>query len=105
MRSYTPVTSDDDIGYFDLVIKVYPPLPPKFPDGGKLSQYFDRMQIGDTIDVRGPTGHIEYAAPGTLLLYNRLKKSEPPRKVKVRHLAMMAGGTGITPMLQVRESG
>jgi len=87
--------------FFDLVVKVYRPLPPKFPDGGKLSQYLDNMKLGDSIDIRGPTGHIEYSTPGTLLLYNRVKKSEPPRTVKVKHIGMMAGGTGITPMLQI----
>lgn len=33
-RSYTPVSSDDDIGFVDFVIKVYYKMPPKFPDGG-----------------------------------------------------------------------
>jgi hypothetical protein len=33
-RSYTPVSSDDDRGFVDFVIKVYYKAPPKFPDGG-----------------------------------------------------------------------
>jgi cytochrome-b5 reductase len=102
VRAYTPVSSDDDVGIFELVVKVYRPLEPQFPNGGLLSQYLGDMKVGDSVDVRGPTGHIEYAAPGTLRLWNKLKKKEAPRTVKVKHLAMMAGGTGITPMLQVR---
>lgn len=36
-RSYTPVSSDDDIGFVDFVIKVYYKAPPKFPDGGNIT--------------------------------------------------------------------
>lgn len=47
IRAYTPVTSDDDEGYVDLVIKVYKKnVHPKFPDGGKMSQYLDSLKIG-----------------------------------------------------------
>lgn len=31
---------------------------PKFPDGGKMTQYLNDMAIGDTIDVRGPSGRL-----------------------------------------------
>ena len=35
MRAYTPTSSDDDLGHFDLVIKVYRANEhPRFPDGG-----------------------------------------------------------------------
>ena len=37
---------------------------PKFPDGGKLSQYLEGMEIGDYMDFRGPNGHLVYTAPG-----------------------------------------
>ena len=33
---------------------------PKFPAGGKMTQYLENLKIGDTIDVRGPNGKIEY---------------------------------------------
>jgi cytochrome-b5 reductase len=36
-RSYTPTSSNDDVGYVDFVIKVYfKNVHPKFPDGKKL---------------------------------------------------------------------
>jgi Oxidoreductase FAD-binding domain len=39
IRAYTPTSSDDDLGYFDLVIKVYfANEHPRFPEGGKMSQ-------------------------------------------------------------------
>ena len=37
---------------------------PKFPDGGKMSQYLDNMDVGDFIDVRGPNGHLVYKNKG-----------------------------------------
>jgi cytochrome-b5 reductase len=74
-RSYTPVSSDDELGYFDLLIKVY--------EKGAMSQYIDKLKIGDDLDVRGPKGLFVYRA-------NML-----------RAIGMIAGGTGITPMLQV----
>ncbi|KAK9484253.1 hypothetical protein V1527DRAFT_520631 [Lipomyces starkeyi] len=75
VRSYTPTSSDDDRGYFDLLIKSYPT--------GNISKYVAGLQLGQTIRVRGPKGNMVYR-PGL-----------------VRAFGMIAGGTGITPMLQI----
>ena len=37
---------------------------PKFPDGGKMTQYMENMKIGDYIDVRGPNGLLVYEGMG-----------------------------------------
>jgi hypothetical protein len=39
VRPYTPTTLDNDLGHFDLVVKIYPPAPPKYPQvcGGVLN--------------------------------------------------------------------
>jgi len=101
VRPYTPVTSDErDRGYFDLVIKVYAAnVHPKFPEGGKMSQHLDGMALGQRIDVRGPAGLLTYAGGGSFHI--RSSKKEPPREVQARRVGLIAGGTGITPMLQV----
>lgn len=39
---------------------------PKFPEGGKMSQYLDSMKIGDVIDFRGPNGLLVYKGSGTV---------------------------------------
>lgn len=76
-RPYTPTTSDSETGHFDLVIKVYP------EPHGKMSRHLDSLEIGDTIDVRGPLCRFKYTPQ------------------KYTQLGMIAGGTGITPMWQV----
>ncbi|SPO20328.1 related to cytochrome-b5 reductase [Ustilago trichophora] len=75
MRSYTPTSSDDDHGFFDLVVKSY--------EQGNISKYIGTMKIGDLISVKGPKGQMRYA-PGLS-----------------RHIGMIAGGTGLTPCLQI----
>ncbi|NXY68062.1 NB5R2 reductase, partial [Glareola pratincola] len=100
IRAYTPVSSDETKGYVDLIIKVYHKnVNPKFPEGGKMSQYLNDMKIGDTIDFRGPNGLLVYKGAGTFLIKPH-KKSEAEKKF-AKHLGMIAGGTGITPMLQL----
>merc|ERR1712000_58776 len=93
-RSYTPTSSDDDLGHFDLVVKVYKSgVVERFPDGGKASQYLDTLKVGDEINLTGPFGLVEYKGKG--LLENKRKP------IQVKNIGMVAGGTGITPMLQV----
>lgn len=39
-------------------------IDPKFPDGGKMSCHLDSLQVGDTIEAKGPMGHVTYLARG-----------------------------------------
>ncbi|XP_029430014.1 NADH-cytochrome b5 reductase 1 isoform X3 [Rhinatrema bivittatum] len=65
VRPYTPISSDEDKGYVDLVIKIYfKGTHPKFPDGGKMSQYLENLAIGDMIEFRGPGGLLVYQGKG-----------------------------------------
>lgn len=103
VRAYTPVSSDHTKGVMDLVIKVYfKNVHPKFPDGGKMSQYLESLNLGDTIDVRGPSGLLEYTGDGNFAI--KPDKKSPANIVTAAEVNLIAGGTGITPMLQlVRE--
>ena len=33
---------------------------PRFPDGGKMSQYLEALPIGGEMEVKGPLGHMHY---------------------------------------------
>ncbi|NXI35205.1 NB5R3 reductase, partial [Galbula dea] len=102
VKPYTPVSSDDDKGFVDLVVKVYfRGVHPKFPDGGKMSQYLDSLKIGDTIDFRGPSGLLVYNGKGKGKFAIRPEKKAEPVTKAVKYVGMIAGGTGITPMLQI----
>jgi cytochrome-b5 reductase len=100
IRAYTPVTSDDDLGHLDLIIKVYfKNIHPSFPDGGKVSQYIHNLKIGQTLNIRGPTGRLLYHGKGEF--GTRPDKVSDYTNVKVNKVNMIAGGSGITPMLQI----
>jgi len=92
-RAYTPTTLDTDVGRVELVIKEYTPNE-RFCDGGKMSQYFGGLKEGDKINILGPTGMNEYLGNGEF-------KIGSSKRLSCKKLGMIAGGTGITPMLQV----
>jgi len=94
MRAYTPASGNDDVGYFDLVVKVYfRNVHPRFPDGGKMSQHLESLKIGDTIEVKGPIGHYTYLGRGKFL--------ENKNERTCKKIGLICGGTGITPAYQV----
>lgn len=92
VRRYTPISSNYDVGCVKFVIKAYRPCE-RFPNGGKMSQYLDSLKIGDELEMRGPVGEFEYLANGEFLLDGEESKATAYN--------MIAGGTGITPVMQV----
>ncbi|XP_031379657.1 NADH--cytochrome b5 reductase 1 [Punica granatum] len=78
IKPYTPTTLDSDVGYFELVIKMYPQ--------GRMSHHFREMRVGDYLSVKGPKGRFRYQSG------------------QVRVFGMLAGGSGITPMFQVARA-
>lgn len=93
-RKYTPVTGDEFPGFVDFVIKVYKGgVSERFVDGGKMSQYLNSIVLGDCIDVMGPIGLLTYHGNG--------KITKGKKEMNKKRIGMVAGGTGITPMLQI----
>lgn len=65
MRKYTPISPLTDKGFVDFLIKVYKPnVHPKFPEGGMMSQFVDRIKIGETLQMEGPKGRLAYEGFG-----------------------------------------
>ncbi|KAL6449790.1 PGA3 Plasma membrane-associated coenzyme Q6 reductase PGA3 [Candida maltosa Xu316] len=75
VRYYTPISNQFDAGFFDILIKHY--------DKGIVTRKLANVQIGQTVKFRGPFGKLDYV----------------PNEAK--EIALVAGGTGITPMLQI----
>ncbi|MEW5305661.1 MAG: hypothetical protein WDW36_008187 [Sanguina aurantia] len=78
IRPYTPTSPPHARGYFDLVVKVYPT--------GIMSKHFDSLKVGDMLEMKGPILKYPY---------------EPNSK---KSIGLLAGGTGITPMLQLIDA-
>ncbi|KAM0683692.1 hypothetical protein MDAP_001267 [Mitosporidium daphniae] len=90
VKPYTPISSEDEIsksGTFSLLVKKYP--------NGTLSRHICELKQGDMLDMKGPIAKIN--------LEQRSPNGTIASLEGVSRLAMIAGGTGITPMLQAAE--
>jgi len=96
-RSYTPVTSDDELGYFELVIKIY--------EKGRMGQFLKHLPVNSLVEMKGPQGHVTYRGHGQFDIVRRDTEKQPPQNVtktyQIKNVGMIAGGTGLTPMLQI----
>ncbi len=74
-RPYTPTSTPDDRGFFELIVKRYP--------SGVVSSYLHSLAIGQTVYMSGPHvgGHFVDGM--------------------ARKVGMVAGGVGITPMVSM----
>ncbi|PVU85390.1 hypothetical protein BB559_001103 [Furculomyces boomerangus] len=75
IRPYTPITDEHTKGHMDFIIKEY--------QQGVMSKHICNLKVGDDLLIKGPLRKYKY---------------EPSAK---KEIGMIAGGTGITPMLQV----
>ncbi|EEA21627.1 NADH-cytochrome b5 reductase, putative [Talaromyces marneffei ATCC 18224] len=75
LRPYTPISDEDTPGHLDLIVKHYP--------NGAMTSHMDSMSVGQSLDFKGPLPKYPWDAN------------------KHTHIALIAGGTGITPMYQL----
>ncbi|CAI6339593.1 unnamed protein product [Periconia digitata] len=78
IRPYTPTSDVDQKGTVDFIIKKYP--------NGPMSSHLHDMEPGQRLDIKGPIPKYQWETN------------------KHEHVAMIAGGTGITPMWQVANA-
>jgi len=74
IRPYTPISDVDQKGSVDFIIKAYP--------NGPMSQHMHNMEPGQRLDIKGPIPKFQW------------------KPNMHEHIALIAGGTGITPMWQ-----
>ena len=81
-KSYSPVSHPSADGFVDLLVKAYPPRP-----GGGVGAYLCNMQVGDTVLASVKSKRMMHGDPAVLGRWS--------------HIGLVAGGTGIAPVLQV----
>ncbi|XP_055463444.1 NADH-cytochrome b5 reductase 2-like, partial [Psammomys obesus] len=73
IRAYNPVSSDNNQGFVDLIIKIYfKNVHSKYPGGGEMIQYLENLKIGDTILFQGPPVCLFYYEPGDCALLHQI---------------------------------
>eukprot|EP00501_MAST-03F_sp_TOSAG23-6_P000819 GSMAST32.ASY1.ANO1.849.1 assembled CDS len=80
-RPYTPISTRSQQGYVDFVVKAYPPRKDGKPGG--MGRHLNSLYVGQSIQMKGPWSKFPYVAN------------------KFSNIGMVAGGTGLTPMLQI----
>ncbi|KAF4323266.1 hypothetical protein BBO99_00001546 [Phytophthora kernoviae] len=75
VRPYTPTNVNEEKGFLELVVKGY--------SQGKMSKHIVELKEGDSLEMKGPFQKFVYS----------------PNMYK--SIGMVAGGSGITPMLQL----
>lgn len=83
VRPYTPISTNADIGTFDLLIKRYP--------GGKMSTFLGNLKPSDQ-----PVVGFKHIPLNVKIQYPFIGE----KKTNPKFVAMICGGTGITPMIQ-----
>jgi len=78
IRPYTPISDESDPGFLDLLVKKYP--------NGPMSTHLHDMEPNQRLDFKGPI------------------PKYPWTENKHNHIALVAGGTGITPMYQLTRA-
>ncbi|KAL0484767.1 cytochrome-b5 reductase [Acrasis kona] len=74
-RNYTPITTSETKGYFEIMVKVYP--------DGCMGNYLNKLQVGQTVNVAPPRGKLTYI-PG-----------------QHESIGIICGGVGVAPMIHL----
>ncbi|EEB90820.1 hypothetical protein MPER_10927, partial [Moniliophthora perniciosa FA553] len=91
-RAYTPISSTDEKGKIDFLIKIYFPSA-QFPQGGKMTMCFHDLTVGQTVEVKGPFGSFTWKGSSTIM-YKTISRV-------VKDVGLVCAGSGITPIFQI----
>ncbi|KAK7743590.1 NADH-cytochrome b5 reductase [Cytospora paraplurivora] len=78
LRPYTPISDEDAKGYLELIVKKY--------ENGPMSSHLHDLVPGQRLEFKGPLPKYPWTAN------------------KHEHVALIAGGTGVTPMWQLARA-
>ncbi|KAF5019866.1 hypothetical protein F66182_8102 [Fusarium sp. NRRL 66182] len=78
LRPYTPTSDENEKGFIEFLIKKYP--------NGPMSTHMHNLVPGQRLDIKGPL------------------PKYPWEENKHDHIALIAGGTGISPMYQLTRA-
>lgn len=101
-RAYTPYSCSTQRGFIELLIKVYFPSTKLMRTrtafaGGQMTMLLENMAIDIetdtlTVELKGPIGHFTYLGDGQV-------QCKPNNRIRgINKLALIAGGSGITPI-------
>jgi len=98
VKRYTPISPVNQKGFADFAIKVYRNNE-QFPNGGVFTQHLEKnINVGDMMTCEGPIGMLRYLGWGKFVF----------KKVEMEHkktnVFLIAGGSGITPMLAIAQA-
>lgn len=94
VRPYTPtrpIFEKEEDGTFELVVKTY--HPDKSQPGGTMSNILDCLRPGEEVEVKGPTGEINYIGQGKFMI--------DKREYDFDKVSLVLAGSGITPGYQL----
>ena len=80
-RPYTPISTREQKGYADFAVKAYPARTDGKPGG--MGRHLNSLGAGDEVRLKGPWKGLSYVAN------------------EHTHMGFVAGGSGLTPCLQV----
>lgn len=78
IRPYTPTSDEDQPGFLEFIVKKYP--------NGAMSEHFHSMNPGQQLEIKGPIPKYKW------------------EENKHEHIALVGGGTGITPLYQLARA-
>ena len=64
-----------------------------------MSEHLNGFRIGERIKMKGPKGKLAYDGRGQF----RIRRHGQDEVLQLRHVGMVAGGSGITPMFQILQ--
>lgn len=103
MRAYTPL--GHGLGYVDFVVKTYFPSEPQFPKGGVLTMHMEKLKVGeDSLQFKGPLGEYTFDCDTAAKQGERTFSIDGKEKAAFKSIGLIAGGSGITPCLQVANA-